>query len=82
MAFPVDCLHLRRQEQPILDQKIQIDKIGIAGAGAAGLIGTVAETGLANGQKLPIMLSGSVQKIRKLPRRLSHGSDAVGRRKR
>ena len=52
-AFPVDGRIFLRQQQSLLCQIVQIDKIRVARKGRERLIGTVAVAGGADGQNLP-----------------------------
>ena len=77
---PVLLLHLALFQQPVLYQHIQVDEIGIPGVGGKALIGGVAIAGGAQGQHLPAVLPGGVEKIGKVIGGLAQSPDAVRRR--
>ena len=67
-------------QQSVLYQHIQVDEIGIPGVGGKALIGGVAIAGGAQGQHLPAVLPGGVEKIGKVIGGLAQSPDAVRRR--
>ena len=76
---PVDGVDLFSGQQAVLDEKIRVDKIGVARTGAEALIGAVAVAGRPNGQDLPVALAGLVKKIGKIIGCFAERADAVGR---
>ena len=80
IGSPVLALHLIPGQQPVLDQQLQVDEIGIPGVGGKALIGGVAIAGGAQRQHLPAVLPGGVEKIGKVIGGLAQSPDAVGRR--
>ena len=75
---PVEGLKLRRLQQALLRQGVQVDEVGVAGEGGEGLIGGVAVAGGARREQLPAALAAGGQKVRKFPGLLSQRPDAVG----
>ena len=65
-------------QKSILHQSIQVDEVGVAGKGGAGLVGGVAVAGGGQGQDLPMALPRGFQKIHKREGLTTHGADAVG----
>ena len=76
---PIDCIDLLAREQPVLLQKVEVDEIRVARAGAEALIGAVAVAGRADGQDLPVALTGMVQEIGKVIGGFAQRADAIGR---
>ena len=52
-------------QEPLFDQGLQVDKIGISREGREGLVGRIAVAGRSEGQHLPVGLSRLLQKIHK-----------------
>ena len=64
-------------QQAVGRQTLQIDKIGISGGGARGLVRAIAIGGRLQRQYLPAGLTGGVEKIHKIIRFLREAADAV-----
>ena len=64
-------------QQTFLDELIQIDQIMVACEGGAGLIRGIAVAGGSQGQDLPVLLTGILQKIHKTESFLTHGADTI-----
>ena len=79
LRAPVDGSELLRVQEPVLYQQVQINKVGVTGKGREALIGAVTVAGGAQRQKLPVLLTGGVEKIGKGVRLFAQGADAVRR---
>ena len=79
---PVGGANLVLQEQPVLDQEVEVHEVGVARKGRGALVGRVAQTRGADRQHLPPGLARSGEEVDELPRRLAKASDPIGRRKR
>ena len=77
VAAPVDALQIAPGQQVIFHQQIQVDEIGVSGEGGEALVGAVALAGGAQGQQLPVLLAGSVEKVSESVGLFSQGADAV-----
>ena len=77
VAAPVNLGKIPVGQQAILDQLIQINKVGVARKGGAALVGTVGITGGADRQDLPDRLPGGSQEIHKLTGGCAHAADAI-----
>ena len=66
IAAKIKAVHFIPGQKPLFDQLLQVDEIGIARKGGDRLIGGVPETGLAQGQDLPVRLAGFLQEVHEL----------------
>ena len=74
---PVEGLDVFLCEEPVFDEELEVDEVGVAGEGRETRVGAVAEAGRAEGQDLPVLLAGFFQKVRKSERLFAEGPDAV-----
>ena len=63
ICAPVHALQLLRQQQPVLDQQVQVDQIRVAREGGRALIRRVAKAGGAEREHLPVGLACFGEKI-------------------
>ena len=77
---PGEGLVVLRRQEAIRPQEVQVDEVGVPGIGGEGLVGRVAEAGLAQGQDLPVGLARRLQEADEVPGGLSQGADAPGGR--
>ena len=77
---PVHGLDLGLFEQPVLDEQVEVDEIGVAREGGEGGVGRVAVARGAEGQELPGLLSRRGQEVREFIGLLAEGAYAVVRR--
>ena len=75
---PVHSQKLLLGQQMLPDQGIQIDQIGVARIGRAGLVGGISIPRGAQGQQLPGLLAGFVEEVQKRIGIFAHGAHAVG----
>ena len=78
VGAPEDVLDFAFLQQPVADQQIEIDVVGVARKGGEGGVGAVAVAGRPQGKKLPVTLPGRLEEIHKLIRALAHRADPVG----
>jgi hypothetical protein len=62
---------------PFLHELLEVDKQWIAGKGRVAHIGRIAIGGIPKGKNLPQGLTGTVEKIDKMPRRGAKGTDTA-----
>ena len=82
IVAPIDGFHFFGQQQPVLDQQVEIDEIRVAGKRGRALVGGIAIAGRPERQHLPVALPGSDEKVRKSERRLPERPHAVRGRQR
>ena len=80
LGAPLALGHLALFQQPVVDQHVQIDEVGVSGKGGKALIGRIPVAGGAKGQHLPIVLPGGVEEIGKFIGGLAQRADPVGGR--
>ena len=74
---PEDVLDFAFLQQPVADQQIEINVVGVARKGGEGGVWTVAVTGRPQGKKLPVTLAGTLEKIYETIGALAHRTDPV-----
>ena len=74
---PGDGADLLLSQQTLLDQLGQVDQVGVAGEGGAGLVRGIAVAGGGQGQDLPLALAGFLQEVHEVMSFFAHGADAV-----
>ena len=79
---PVPLLIFFREQQSLLTQQIKINKIQISCVSRERLIRGISVTGGADGQHLPVTLTGSFQKVHKLSGFHAHRTNSIFRRQR
>ena len=79
VAAPAAGRYLAFFEKPVLNQQVEVDKIGVAGVDRKALVGAVAIAGRPQRKHLPEMLAGGMKKIGKFIGSFSQRTDAVGR---
>ena len=78
LSAPGDRLHLLPAEKALIHQELQVNEVVISSKSGKGLIGGIPIACGAEGQDLPVLLPGLLQKIHKAVGRLSHSSNPIG----
>ena len=79
VCAPIAGVDLCARQELVLDEQVEVDEIRVARERGKALIRRVAVARGAEGQELPVLLSGGGEKIGKLIRGLAQRADAVRR---
>ena len=78
VRLPVDGVDLLLRQEAVLPQQIEVNEIGVARVRAEALIGAVAVARRADGEKLPVVLPGRLQKVGEVIGCLAKCADPIG----
>ena len=77
LGAPVYTFQIITIQEAVLRQQVQVNKVGVSGEGGKALIGAVTIAGGAQGQKLPVLLTGGMEEIGKGVGLPAQSADAI-----